>query len=622
MSLKRTQVDLEDEIRSAQAVQAPHFKNLEVEYKRACGKAWGDNDSNPEVLDDPENLRLAWTRSFMSETAQGVPRCVIDAHGVEWPEHRAYLLQEACNAHARTLNLHSSGFVARQAVEFGFRSARSVSGLIKRAGKVTPWVRELDFDELLMDATVTSRAKARWTAHYVTRDIDDVIEDGRRDKTTGWNLEFLGRVKDTLGRDPKAASKAPHHGVERNELRYWVIWEREYNLPGFDESTGHYGTLHYVLDPSMTSWMKPDESSKVKTGLVRQSESWFGSSIGPHAFSAGFKVGTLAYELSPLTALAVQSGHLNDVARAIKRAIEQYRSNGVINGDSAASLIQMAQHGADIVLPQGANIANLYGVIERGGLQPQMLTAFQLLMEQAQRASGGLYSHLGDVDSDATATAINSAATGYASTMGLYVSSYLNHYAQIYAQWAYWFDLSPDVETRVGPLPPEMVAHLNSGGVGIDPKHPFVNTKGDKGDAEKIESHRGIAMRIDAASTRGTSELTLQREVMGATQLLQTIIGLGPHAIGVDIDELQRNTARAYGAKWIEKLVDANAIRLVAGAMLGAQEAPPAPTPTAQPKTQIAPSSARPQAMGSTPATRDAKPMSSGTRQPQKAGAA
>lgn len=615
--LKRTQADLEEEIRAAQAVQAPHLKDLEIEYKRACGKKHGDNDGNNEVEDDPENLRLAWIRSFLAEVAQGTPRCVIDAEGIEWPEHRAYLLQEACNANARTLNLHASGFVARQAIEFGFRSARSVSGLIKRGGKVTPWVRELDFDELLMDATVTSRTKARWTAHYVTRDIDDALADD----TAGWNMPMLRKLKDTLGRDPKTARKVGSYGLDRNELRYWVMWERDYNMPGFDESTGHYGTLHYVLDPSMVGWMKPDDATSFKKGLVRKSEPWFGSSIGPHAFSAGFKIGTLAYELSPLTALAPQSGAVNAVARAIKRGIEKYRSNGLINGETMAALIRMAQHGTDIIVPNGAQISNLYGTIERGGLQPQMLSAFQLLMEQAQRASGGLYSHLGDVDSQATATAINAAAVGYASTMGLYVSEYLNHYAQIYAQWAYWFDLSPDVQTQIGPLPYEMVQQLGASGVQVDPRHPFVKAEGETTTPEKVESHRGIALKIEASSTRGVNELSLQREVMGATQMLQTIVALGPEAVAVDIDALQRNFARAFGAKWIEKLVDSNVVRTIAATMIGAQQQPPAPQPTAQPKQQLSPGMARPQAMNSTPATRG-KSMTSSKPTPQKAGSA
>lgn len=590
MALERTQAALEEEIRESQARIKPHLDTLDAEYRRACGKAWGDNGTNVDVDEDPENQRQAWLRGFLAEVGQGVPECAIEAQGIEWPEGRAHLLEAACNQNARQLRLRD--FVQRTAVEFGFRSARAVTGLQKVGASATPVVSDLDFDELLKDSTVTSRDKARWTGHYVARDIDDVIERAKTDKS--WNLDILQRIKANLGRAPQDEAKAPS-SVRRNQLRWWVLWEKDYACKkGKDEGTGHHGSLHFVVDPRLTSAIKGADKAAIDKSLIRESEPFFGSWTGPHAFAAGMKIGTLSEELAPMVAMAVQSGRLNDAARVIAHGLESYKNNGVVQGDENADLVRTTPHGQIITLPYGAQISNLFGQIESGGITPQMVDAFKLMMESAQRASGGLYSNLGEVDSQATATAIQSAAIGYASTMGLWTSNYLDFLRQVFEKWAYWFDLSPDVRTKVGPIPPEIAAQLGSQ---VDPENPFAMLRGGIVEAQDVESHRNIALTIDAFSVKAKNEMTMAQDVAVVTGAVQFLASLGPYGAAVDADKFMRAVARSRGIKWAERLIDSRVLYTLAAMQVGSQEQTQ-PQPTGAPKQQIQLGSTRPQSGG------------------------
>lgn len=592
MALERTQAALEEEIRESKRHIQPHLETLETEYRRTCGKVWGDNMSNAEVAEDPENQRQAWLRAFLAEVGQGTPECIIEPGGIEWPEGRAHLLEAACNQNASQLRLRQ--FVQEQAVEFGFRSARAVCGLQRVGGSIRPTVAGLDFDELLSDSTVTSREKGRWTAHYVARDIDDVIKRAEERTDEGWNLAVLKRLKGVLGRNPDDEKKAPS-SVRRNMLRWWVLWEKGYDCKkNKGERTGHHGSLHFVIDPTLTGMLRGADRDAVGKTLVRESEPWFGSWHGPHAFAAGMKIGTLAVELAPMVAMAVQGGRLNDIARVIAQGIESYKSNAVVSGDQFADLIKATAHGHPIVLPHGAQIGNMFGHVEQGGVTPQMIEAFKLMMESAQRASGGLYSNLGEVESDATATAIQSAAIGYASTMGLWTSNYLDFLRQVFEKWAYWFDLSEDVATKVGPIPPEIAAQI---GYEIDPADPYLKFKGGINGPRDVESHRGIALAIDAFSVKAKNEMTMAQDIAVVTGAVQFLVSLGPYGASVDADKFMRAVARSRGIKWAERLIDSRVLYAIAAMQIGQPQASK-PQPTGAPTQQIQVGGPRPQPMG------------------------
>lgn len=570
--LEQTQSALADEIRASQQQIEPHRVTLETEYLRTCGKFYGNNAQNDEVDDDPENQRQAVLRQILSETCQGTPQCTIEPRGLEWSEGRSLVLEQACNQLADQLRLRE--FAQTTAVDFCFRSARAYIGLDRKYGR--PCVEALDFDEFLRDSTATSMAKARWTAHRMAPDIDDLIEESKA-KGSPWNREFLERVRESMQRDPKGDEKAPSF-VERRQFPYWVMHER-----GPSDEKGNNGTLHYVMDPSVS--LAGEARSVTDASLLRKSEKWFGPERGPHCFSAGFKIGHLPVELAPLVANAVQGGFLNEIARAIKEAVVSQKSLGLVQGESNKSLIAAAANGSLITLPHGAQISNLFGQLQIGGMTPEMLAAFQFFMESAQRASGGMFSNLGDVESDATATAINSAAAGYAATMGLYTTNYMDFLRQVFEGFAYWFDLSPKIETQVGPIPPEMAAQMGVRG-------PFLKVRG--GGGGKAEDHRNIALSIDAFSLRSKNEMTMAQDMLAVTGALQFLASLGPWAQALDIDAYMRQVARSRGIRWAEKLVDSGIAYQIGAAMM-AQPQAATPTPTGGPKTQlVAPSGSKP----------------------------
>lgn len=573
--LEHTQKALADEIRAAQTQIEPHRATLEMEYKRACGKAYGANDQDDDVAEDPENQRQAWLRSFLAETAQGTPQCKIEAQGLEWTPGRAALLEMACNQLARELRMRD--FAQRTAVDFGFRSARAFIGLSKRGGKVSPFVEDLDFDEFLRDSTATSASKARWSAHRIAPDIDTLIEESKQ-KGSPWNRAMLERLKMGMQRDPLSSQKSPSF-VQRSQLPMWVMWEKGYDIDGHGEDQGEFGTLHYIVDPSVTASLRGSDAAMTDGMMIRESEPWFGRPAGPHCFAAGFKIGTLAIELAPLVANATQGGFANEIARGLKEGIVNYKNLGVVMGHDQKSQIVAAQNGALIEAPHGQQLSNLYAQLQIGGLQPEMLAAFQYVMESLQRASGGLFSNLGDVQSDATATAIRSAEMGYASTMGLYTSNYFDFLSQIFEGFAYWFDLSEDVITRVGPIADDVSKEIGLRG-------PFVEMRGSFDKKKRADHHRAMGVSIDAFSTRAKNELTMTQDILAVTGAVQFLASLGPGAACVDVDEYMRQVCRSRGIQWGNSLIDSRILYALAAAQVGQQQASK-PQGTAKPTQQV-----------------------------------
>lgn len=560
--IARDEAGLQEEVLAALTQIEPYVAPLEREYKRALGKAHGPNALDPNVEDDPENWRYTTLRSFLAEVAQGVPECRIEARGLEWQPEYAYLIEQACNAQAHRARLDQ--FAARTAVDFMFRSARAVCGLRKRYDKLEPFMHRLAFDELLCDPTVTDRTLARWHGHRVSRDIDAVIREAQERPDLGWNVEMLKSVRQGLAADPKR-QRLSMAAVERFELVYWPMWFPDEQTG--DPKKGYHGTIHYVLDPHLGA------ATKQARGVLRKPEPWFGPDHGPYMHQAGMRIGENLVELSPLTASASQGNYANDVARAGRNAAANYKQVGVTFEDEPGARLRHSKNGDLVTLPRTtADLRSLVAQLEMGGMQPQHVVLLQQALESLQR-NLGMHSRLGDVQEGATATAINNAEAGYATTMGLWVNGFQSFLRQGFSKWAYWYDMSPDVKALIGPLPPEIAEQYGA---------QFVETAGSQ---KSPERHREMALRIDAMSTRGRNEITAQMDMQAAMQLGQYLGALGPYASAIDVRALVQQTARMRGAPWIEKLFDADMIRTIAAMQIGQQQAQPVKPP--EPKAQL-----------------------------------
>lgn len=561
---KSDYADKQDEIAAAQALLEPHVRTLESEQLRSCGKMYGNNPSNIEVADDPENWRYTWLRTFLAEVAQGVPQFIIEPRGLEWSPERAYVIEQAVNAQAHRERLDLT--THQTAIDYGFRSARGVCSLRRRKKRLEPAFDRLAFDELLTDPSMADRYKAAWWCHRVSRPIEMVIAEAKAQPDLGWDIDALNRIAVGLSRDPRSQRRMPA-AVERHDLVYWVMW-CPYEETGEPEK-GYNGTVHYVLDPAIA------QKTKSKGIHIRKAEPFFGPPEGPYAFAAGFKIGELHVELAPLVASASQGGFLNAIGNAIRDGAVAYKHVTVVQDDVTQATLTNSANGQILRVPRGPDIRTMVAGIETGGMQPQHGAAWQFFYEQFQR-SLGTASRLGDIEASATATAIQNAQMGYATTMGLYVNSYHGFHRQIGSKWAYWYDLHPEVETRVGPLPPEIEEAFGE---------RFVEIKGGSGSPE---DHRGMALQVDPMSTRAKNEQTLQLDLAAAMQALQFVLSLGPNQLAVNGELIMRQTARARGAPWIEKLLDGNRARQVAAMMIGQQGEQPPPQPTGGSKVQLA----------------------------------
>ena len=567
MALEHTQVALSAEIEASKAQLQPHLETLDAEQLATCGIGYGDVADNAEIPNDPENHSQSYLSEFLSVTAMGLPQCVINAHGEDWPEDRALLLEMACNEIATQGGMRE--FVRRTATDFCYRAANAVCSLKpvrdydgSDKPAALPTTHRLAFDEYLEDSTAVGAERKRWKGHRVARDVDDVIADARKHKGLGWDLSALESIKDTLPRDERSVTKR-QSSVERRQLVYWVMWE-----PGFqiakDERVN--GTLHYVLDKTM-----PQDRSQADA-MIRKSEGWYGSRIGPYAHAGATIIGDLHIELSPLVASASQAKYVNDIARAIRDGVNRYKSNTVVRGDDMYGLLHAALNGDMIRAPEGqSDVRTMLAQVQSGGAPQEMLVAFEMAKQSLQRGSGIYDTRQGDTSQDTTATAILDAQAGFKSRMDMAADPYWDFLRQIFTNWAYWADCSPNVRRRIGPIPPEMQQQL-----GVSQE--FIETKGgfDKGSKRSPRDHDMLALAIDPFSTRSRSEQTMAQDLQVVMGVLQFIAALGPMAAAIDVDLLMRWVARSRGMKDATRVLDSGILRAIIGMTLGGQETPPA----------------------------------------------
>jgi hypothetical protein len=586
MPLERTQQAWEREIRAAKDVALAHTETLEREEYAVCGLSYGDADKRG-VPDEPENHRQTWLRQFHAQNTLGSPECILETWGAEWPIERAVPIEMACNRAAYQIGLKET--LHRAASDYALRRAVLSCYVAPQPGYEgeddAPWMVGADrlaSDEYLHAADALARREAAWEGHHIARPIEDVIHEAEQQPDLGWDLEALRALEKQVSEDKRRQQRTGHRLIERSDLVYWRIWERSARVDkAKGPKGGYHGSVHYVLDELM-----PTERVKRP---IRKSEPWFGHRDGPYAVGGALYVGSLPWPVSPLVGTGPQADWTNIVAKALMLAVANYKAVTGTTDSNAAEQLRDAINGDVVEFANSVDIRTLAATITAGGLDQQFIVAFQLALESLQRNAGTYQNRQGSVDSEATATAILDAQAGYASAMEFWADGFRDLQRQVFARWAYWFDLHPKVRIKVGPLPEEARAAMSQQSGQDVP--PFVELRGgmDTGSKWTARDHDLLDLRVHPFSGRAKNEQGMLQDVQFLMGGVQWLAGLGPLALAIDTGKWMRMLGRARGIRDAERLLDPKLFAGILAMSMGQQEAPQAKPPQTRPTLALGP---------------------------------
>lgn len=540
--LDRTQGGLLEELLASEARLRPFTDTYEKDLLRICGPAYGT--SMQEIVGDPENHWQEWLSIFLPQLVYGNPHCTVSPDNIAWVPERAKATEAALNTWGRLIDMRHelercmSDFAVRWAC--GIVQPQPVEGHSDAEDPpYLPGFSRLSPLDVRWDSTVNDVRKGRWTAHRVVYDIESLLEDVKAGRSKGWDRVQLEGIAKSAGRDTRAMTTHNQSAkrATRKQVVVWEVWDREHKLKGAPgEKDGYHGTLFTVLD---SQHAQPKKGSKAVELWVREPRSFFGRRKGPHIIQGAMLLGDLCEPLSPLTATTAQAVYLNRVARAIQRAVEDYKRGIVTNSTALADKIALGED-MSVWSAEGIDVRQMATQVEFGGLTQQLLAAKEDARQTLDRNSGLHDAQRGNVTGVATATEVQAAGISSQLRSSFLVEKARSFVREVYECGAFYFDLDPDVVLDLGD------GQQVRGGI----------PRKQKGRWNALD-HERLALQIDPYSMGRTDEQTKQVRLAACNGAIQQVASLPP-TIGpaFNLPMYMRIVQDASGLRELEQLFD------------------------------------------------------------------
>jgi hypothetical protein len=558
--LKCTQQDLLHEKLTADELLRPHLAGYEHDMLRVCGPAYG---SSRDIEGDPENHWQEWLSIFLPQLVYANPQCTVESTRPEWPPERSIAMQYELNDWAPLVDLRSDiercasdfavrwscGVVQPQPIE-GYEDAEDPPHL--------PSFTRLSPHDLRWDSTVRDWRKGRWIGHRIVRDIVDVIHEAEKDPSLGWDLKMLRQIEKTAGNDPKwLERRMPGMVPDRKQLVCWELWVRGKQLPHAPpQKRGYFGTLYTILDECHA-----DSTQR----WIRQPRPFFGPRRGPYCLQGAMLLGDLAVPLAPLIAQTAQAVYLNKIARAIMKAVHDYKRIGITTDQGLADKIEFADDGS-VFSADGIDVRQIVAHLELGGLNQQLLAAKEDARATLDRNSGLHEAQRGNITGVATATEVNAAAMAGALRSGFLVEKYRDFVRQIYSVAGFYFDVDSDVSMDIGPLPFQV-----RGPNGKPTRYARVRGGLPRHSNWSAEDHERSGLRIDPHSMARSDEQTKQVRFALLNQTLGTLAALPPPiAVATNVPWYLKQAEEASGVRDLQRLIDPEVYYATQNQLIGA----------------------------------------------------
>lgn len=548
MALHRTQQGFLRELDSSDAQFNPHLAGYDRDLLRICGPAYGGSS---DLIDgDPENHWQEWLSIFLPKLVLNNPRCDCSTERQEWPPERSIAVEYSVN-----------DWFSQTEIKYDFErcmtdySIRYAGGIVlpepiedHTAADDVPWLPafyRLSPHDLRWDAAIRDHRRARWIGHRYVLDIEDVIHRAEKNNSEGWDLAWLREIEKTSGADPRELSRVrPGTMPDRKQIVLWDIWDRYHTLPGApSRKRGYNGSWFTVLDKAHA-----DRRDK----WIREPRPAFGPRRGRYCIGGAMMLGDLPIPLAPLIANTPQAVYLNKIARAIMKAVHDYKRIGVTTDSALADKIEFGDDGA-IFSVDGVDVRQVVAQLELGGITSQLLAAKEDARQTLDRNSGLHEAARGNITGVATATEVRAAEMSTDLRSGFLIDKARDFVRQAAKVAAFDFDVNSDVVSDIGPLPFHVKAPDGR-------MTPYAKHRGGlpRGRGWTADDHERLNLRIDPNSTARTDEQTKLVRFQMLNNTLATVAQIPPPiAVAMDLPWYLRQAEDASGLRDMEKLFNA-----------------------------------------------------------------
>lgn len=416
---------LYQELRAATERQERHLALYECVRDEYTTQGW-DAESKDDALSqeyDPENMAYVYVTGQVGEMLAGTPRVRVESrHARVSPEMQMELLggEFAMNEWLADSEFRRSremlaydllfagamGYVSETVNPYTYRSSDAPEGW--------PSIERVSPEDQLKDPLAKSREEVRFLGHHWWIPKKDLVELAKERTEDGWDIE---QVKGLAGVDREDGDYP-----DREMVRVADLWFPGYELksgnpwgaePTGGPKRGQHGTVFTLAVDDVRA---KKTHGREGVALLRTPRAWYGYREGPYVLGDVNLVPDSAFGLAPLIATYGQRMDLNRIAKAISKAIREYKRLTGVDVDLAPQLEEKIKSGEfDSIIPLsgagGKPLRDLVGMIEAGGLPQDGLVYIQIALERWFRNQGLGEAQTGRADGDATATAVAVATT-------------------------------------------------------------------------------------------------------------------------------------------------------------------------------------------------------------------
>lgn len=417
MALKLSPYTWYEEVRAAEEYRDQFLDDWEDVLEGYYGPGYKPDAGPMQRRHNVENHAFEWLSLMVPQVTASKPRVRVKSERMGPARLGAKAQTFAVNRWIRQANmkgtaeLHATDYGLKYCI--GYVSPRPQPGMSNGSTPSRwPHYRRLSPRRYLQDPLAIEFEEQRWRSHLVIRDKEDLLKEAREYPERGWNVEAILGLPESQDihkyRGYGQADSYNEYFVDRHEVSYWVIWAPEIQPdPKKGPDKGYNGALLFLgvgesYDDSVDDarWIRPPQP-------------YYGPPWGPYQTSGAYIVPDDATPLSPIAGTKAQAEHLNAVARANQRAVEDYKRMALVsNADPDLEItVTEGRHGY-VYTTNAEDLSKQVVQMELGGLTTQMLAAEDRARQSLDRNTGLPEAMRGNVEGGATATEVNAAMSG------------------------------------------------------------------------------------------------------------------------------------------------------------------------------------------------------------------
>lgn len=418
MALDTSAFSWYEEIRAAEQYRDQFLADWDEVLEGYHGPGYRPDAGPLHARSDPENHAFEWLSLMIPQVTASKPRVRVKTSRMGPARLGAKAQTFAINrwikqaAMKETAELLATDYGLKYCI--GYVAPRPQPGM----GDLTapsrwPSFRRISPRRYLQDPLAIEHEEQRWRAHLVIRDKEDLLEEAKANPSRGWNVEEIEAMPESAElnryRGPSEGPDGQHgtSGLDRHEVSYWVIWCPEMQPDDKKGPSKGYNGAQLYLGVGTNTNGSPE------TKWLRKPQPFYGPRWGPYQTSGAYAVPDEAIALSPIAGTKQQSEHLNAVARANQRAVEDYKRMALVgNNDPDLELtVTEGRHGY-VYTTNAEDLPRQVVQMELGGLTAQMLAAEDRARQSLDRNTGLPEAMRGNIEGGATATEVTAAMTG------------------------------------------------------------------------------------------------------------------------------------------------------------------------------------------------------------------